>query len=218
MTSISPRLGLVVPTTVDQFSTADIAANWGKIDAAPGTHICTSSTRPSWGASQAGRKILETNTGLEWRWDGDEFHRLAGTGILKKSNGTPAIGERDTDFSTASTTYVKVVSVTDVVIPDGNRPIQIILTSPRGTNTTKAFHSAIFRSNTNNTGPQLTFDWVSGGDDSGQGLTLIGVEKLGLAAGTYDFSWQIKCQASSGGTSVINGSAAHPATIYVVEL
>ena len=68
MPTPSPRLGLAVPTTSDPFSTEDLADNWDLLDAFPGTYICTSATHPVWGAAQQGMRILETDTGLEWRW------------------------------------------------------------------------------------------------------------------------------------------------------
>jgi microcystin-dependent protein len=70
MPTPSPRLGLALPSQPDDFSTQDLRDNWSKIDAAPGTHICTSTTRPTWGVNQAGRQIFETNTGVTRSWTG----------------------------------------------------------------------------------------------------------------------------------------------------
>ena len=79
MPTPSPKMGLALPSQTDPFSTADVRANWEKIDAAPGVHICLSTTRPAWGAGQAGRKIYETNTGLEYVWNGTAFDRPVGS-------------------------------------------------------------------------------------------------------------------------------------------
>lgn len=218
MTTPSPKLQLAVPSQVDPFSTDDLAANWGKIDAAPGSFICTSTTRPVWTSAQAGRKILETNTGLEWWWDGDEWKRLAAIGLLKKVDGTFAIGERTTDFSTGSATYVKVTSVTSVVVPDGHRPIRVEVSWLNAGNASGGFNGAIFRSNTNNSGPNMgikPFGVPAGGDAKIGGDDMWAIERNGLNPGNYDFSFQINAPA---GNSTIYASATTPCSITVIEL
>lgn len=70
MPTPSPKLGLALPSQPDDFSTADVRGNWEKIDAAPGTFICTSTTKPTWGVNQAGREIVEINTGVRRMWTG----------------------------------------------------------------------------------------------------------------------------------------------------
>lgn len=77
MTTKSPKLGLIVPTTTDQFKTADIAANWNTIDGSPGIFPCTSSTRPTWGSSQVGRYIVETDTHRLLQWTGTAWQEPA---------------------------------------------------------------------------------------------------------------------------------------------
>jgi hypothetical protein len=217
MTTPSPKLALALPTVADPFSTADLKANYEKIDAAPGAYICTSTTRPTWAAGQAGRKIIETDTLLEWVWDGDEWKRLAGIGLLKKNDGTFAIGERTTDFSTTSNTFVKVVTVTDVVVPAGNRPIRVDLGWFRARNPDGNFLGAIFRSDTNNSGPkQVTWQFgTTGSDANAGGGTFWSIERNGLAAGTYNFSFQITAPT---GTSRIDATTGTPTTIAVSEM
>ena len=73
MSSLTSRLGLIRWALSDKWRNQDLVDNWNAIDAAPGTHICTAATRPTWGANQAGRKILETDTGLEYRWSGSAW-------------------------------------------------------------------------------------------------------------------------------------------------
>ena len=219
MPDISSKLGLVLPTQVDPFSTADIRNNWEKIDAAPGAHICTSGTRPTWTAAQEGRHIYETNTGLEWIWDGTKFVRASAYGLLKRSDGSWAIGERTTDYSTTSKAYVVVASVTNVVIPAGNRPIRVDAAWRETANTANAsFSMGIFRSATNNSGP-LMAHWGSGtfgGDFSGGGA-FWALERNGLAAGTYSFSLQIHSN-DAGGTSRVYGNSLQPITLSVSEM
>jgi len=217
MTTPSPKLGLAVPSQVDPFSTADIAANWGKIDAAPGTHICTSTTRPTWTNAQAGRKIYETNTNLEWVWDGAAWKRLGGTGILKRSDASFAIGERTTPFSTTSNTGVRAVTVLGVVVPDGNRPLRIDVAWRWAKNTDGNFSAWVYRSNTNASGPVLQ-SWimsVSTSDNFSGGHTFWCTERNGLSAGSYDWSFQIN---SPAGTSTLDATVASPITIMVTEL
>lgn len=77
MTTKSPKLGLTLPTTIDPFKTADIAANWSTIDGSPGIFPCTSSTRPTWGTAQAGRTIVETDTHRSLQWTGTAWQEPA---------------------------------------------------------------------------------------------------------------------------------------------
>jgi hypothetical protein len=210
-------MGLALPSQADPFSTADIRANWEKIDAAPGTHICTSTTRPSWGSSQEGRRILETNTGLEWMWLDGEWVRVAPSGILRRSTGEFAIAERTTDFTTTSNTMVKVVSVTNVVVPGGNRPIKVEVSWQKARNPTGNFTGAIYRSNTNNSGPRLAL-WsfpTNDSDANAGGGNYLAYEPGGLAAGSYDYSFQI---TAPSGTSTIFATAQSPCTITVSEI
>lgn len=102
MPTPSPKLGLALPSQPDDFSTADVRANWEKIDAAPGTFICTSTTRPTWGVNQAGRHIYETNTGVTRAWTGSTW-RVEGyePGDIKVSaRSTPSDGWLACDGST----------------------------------------------------------------------------------------------------------------------
>lgn len=217
MTTPSPKLQLALPTQTDPFSTADVRENWEKIDAAPGTYICTSTTRPALTAAQAGRKIYETNTGLEWVWNGTAWRRLGPFGLLKRSNGNWAIAERTTDFTTTSNTFVKVVTVADVVVPAGNRPLKIEVAWYKAKNVAGNFHGAIFRSDTNNSGP-TEVQWVLGtstNDANAGGGTFFALIRDGLAAGTYTWSFQINGPA---GTSSIEATATTPTTLLVTEL
>lgn len=219
MTSSSPHLGLVIPSEVDRFSTTDLANNWQKIDAAPGTHICTSTTRPSWGLPQAGRDIIETNTGLRWLWTGTLWNReTGGLGLLKIGAGTDAVGSRNTDFSTASTSFVKVASVAAVVIPAGNRTIEIVAQWKGADNPAGAFDLAIFRSNVNNSGPQLSQMRLPGAaSQRGSGGTHVAYLLDGIAAGSYDFSFQIRSDSAIGGTSWVYADDTQPCRIAIFE-
>jgi hypothetical protein len=134
MASQSTRMGLVIPTTADQFSTQDIANNWATIDKYPGTYICASTSRPNsgvggapvWSANQNGMRIRETDTGLEWLWTGSTFVRAAPLGRLAGTVNTGTITANT--FSSGTTNpYVTAVSMS-VNIPAGNRWIQLLTT------------------------------------------------------------------------------------------
>lgn len=217
MTTPSPKLQLAVPSQSDPFSTSDVAENWDKIDAAPGTYICASSSRPSWTAAQGGRKIYETDTGLEWIWTGTAFRRLGPFGLLKRNDGSFAVGERTTDAQTTSNTFAKIVSVTGVVVPAGNRPLRIDVSWYKARNVSGNFSGAIFRSNTGNSGPKEAA-WVFGTstqDANAGGGTYFAIIRNGLNPGTYDWSFQF---SGVVGTSVIEATVATPSTIFVSEM
>lgn len=70
MSTFTPRLQLKRNDGSDPFKRQDFVDNWNKMDAAPGVHVCTSTSRPTWGSAQAGRTILETNTRAMYEWSG----------------------------------------------------------------------------------------------------------------------------------------------------
>ena len=222
MATPSPKMGLVLPVQQDKFSTADIRGNWEKIDAAPGTHICTSTTRPTgWGAAQAGRKIIETNTGIEYRWTGSAWSRTTGgSGILRRDNGTLALVQKDTNSSTTSTTFKKVLSMSGVIVPDGNRPLMVFANWQQADNNTGPFLVALFQSNVDNSGTVLGRQFIAPGSASrGPGGNIIAFIKEGLNAGTYDFSLQFRSIESVGGTSNIYADATtQQVQLAVIEL
>lgn len=73
MSTLTPRMNLKRPDGSDPFLTQDFVDNYNKMDAAPGVHICTSSTKPSWGAAQAGRTIFLTDYKCFQWWDGSAW-------------------------------------------------------------------------------------------------------------------------------------------------
>lgn len=83
MSTLTPRLSLKRPDDTDPFLTQDFVDNYNKLDAAPGTYICTSSTRPSWGSAQAGRTIFLTDYKCFQYWDGSAWqNERAATGLF----------------------------------------------------------------------------------------------------------------------------------------
>jgi hypothetical protein len=70
MSGTTPRLGLKTWDTSDPFLRQDFNDNSGRMDAFPGTFMCTSGSRPTWGAAQSGMRIYETDTRSEKVWTG----------------------------------------------------------------------------------------------------------------------------------------------------
>lgn len=169
--------------------------------------------------------ISETDTNLTWRWTGSTFVRTASTGLLRTTGGGVAVATRTTDFSTAVTaSFVVVLSVTNVVVPDGLRPLLILVQGEKGENTNGALVTQIARSNVSNQGPFLGQAGLSGDSSSpsagaqGAGFTLMGIEQAGVAAGTYNWSFQIRSSGTYGGTSYIRAEANGPTKIMVMEM
>jgi hypothetical protein len=84
----TPRLGLYRPEGVDAFERTKFNETWDKLDAAPGVHICTSSSRPAWGTDQTGRLIFETDTNRIMRFTGSAWNQVkqAANGWYKYNN------------------------------------------------------------------------------------------------------------------------------------
>lgn len=227
MTTQTKHLRLVKPDASSQFSTADIAENWEKVDRAPGIHICTSSSRPSFASAQNGRQIYETDTGLEWVWSGTEWKRKAGRGILSRTDGSPAVASRTTDFSTTSGTSVLVLGLSNVVVPPGGRTLLFSIMWSRAYATTGYFygrayhHSGAPASNSGTQQMQWAITGAPGGGDArgGMGTANVWYER-GLPAGTYGFSFQVAFHPTDAGTNTatVTGTPTIPLTIAVAEL
>lgn len=226
MASQSTNLGLTVPTTEDAFSTSDIANNWQKIDSAPGTHICTSTTRPTFSQVQAGRRIYEKDTDLEWVWDGSQWERVAPKGLLKRTNGSWAVGQRTTDISSSSNTSVLVVAVNDVVVPAGNRTLMIQVVWSRAYSRPGGyFFGRIYRSGQSNTGPMIR-QWALTGAlvpyenlaDEGAGGSMFTYENDGLPAGVYSWSFQIARALDGSHVQTVQSNPGSPTEISVTEM
>jgi hypothetical protein len=168
--------------------------------------------------------IVETNTGLVWRWDGTNFQRVAPAGMLKTTAGAFAFATRTTDFSTSSLTFVVCLGITNVVVPAGMRPIAAYVSFGKGENTAGNFTGAVMRSNTAAVGPQFGNFSITGDATSptagaqGSGGTYVAWETAGITAGTYSFSFQIKSSATFGGTSHIRADSVNITRLAIVEL
>ena len=169
--------------------------------------------------------IVETDTGLVWRWTGTTFVRLYGSGVLRTTTGALAVATRTTDFSTSSTTaHQVVVAVSNVVVPDGGRPIMVVVSFQKGENSAGIFVAAVIRSASNNGTPVLG-QWVVSGDSTspsagaqGAGSSYVGWETSALSPGAYAWSFQIRSSSSYGGTSYIRSDVNNICRLAVVEL
>jgi hypothetical protein len=72
----STVLGLKLNDESDPFQLSDFIQNWQTLDASPGIYICTSTSRPSWGTSQAGRLIFMTDLKQVSYWSGTTWNDL----------------------------------------------------------------------------------------------------------------------------------------------
>lgn len=76
MSTTSQRMGLKIPDGSDPFLRTDFVQNFDTLDQYTGDWICTSTTRPVWGSSQTGMKILETDTRRTMVWTGTTFREM----------------------------------------------------------------------------------------------------------------------------------------------
>jgi hypothetical protein len=221
MPTPTTRLGLLKPSTVDAFSTSDLAANWQKLDDTPGTKIVTSTTRPTtWGAAQNGMQIVESDTGLAYRWTGSAWVRSAAKGLLTTTTGGRARAQRTTTISTSTyASLVDVLTLPNVVVPGGNRTLMITATWNQAQNSAGCLLMAISRSGT------ALAQWLQAGDSTspsagaqGQGGSFVTYEPNGLAAGTYTWTLQFRSTFAYKGTSYILADATTPIEIAVIEI
>lgn len=73
MATYSNFLGLKLNAPSDPFLLSDFITNWSILDGSPGSFICTSLSRPTWGSSQAGMKIFMTDYKQDQFWTGSTF-------------------------------------------------------------------------------------------------------------------------------------------------
>ncbi len=76
MATYSTILGLKLNDQSDPFQLSDFIQNWELLDASPGVFICTSTARPNWSSSQAGRMIFMTDLKQLSYWTGTAWADL----------------------------------------------------------------------------------------------------------------------------------------------
>lgn len=207
MAAFTKRLLLKYFTTADKYDIADYTANMQAIDAAPGTFICTSITRPEWGSDQAGMAIYETDSKRRWIWDGTQFEILDPRGLVTRV-------ERLSDISTTSTSYVDAVATDSAVYT--NRRHMIIAEAPGVYNTNGLTGMAIYRDNT------LIQEWQQQGwtgstpDKQPRPLSMVTTDQW--VGGPAVYHLQFEAVVGFGGTSTILGGTNKPIALSVVEI
>lgn len=137
MATSTSKLGLRKPATSDVVSVeTDLNQNYDKLDAAVGTYVCTSATRPTTG-NYAGRLIFETDTSrLLVRTSSAKWKTLNGR------NDLPAPVTNTSLFAisnTSSTTdpAVGLICVTSAITTDGISTYEITGSWPGAVTTTQ---------------------------------------------------------------------------------
>lgn len=110
MSTSSQHLSLILNDPTDPFKREDFLTNWGKIDQYPGVFICTSTTRPTWTANQAGQLIYETDSRRTLSWNGTTWH--AGTPLPLTWTGAISPGVSMSHSQTVKYTIGTVVTRT----------------------------------------------------------------------------------------------------------
>lgn len=209
MSSLSNRLRLIRWASGDKFKNADLVANWNALDAAPGTHICTSASRPSdWTANQAGRFIFETDTRRIYQWTGSAWQSEFGRGARARA-------ERLTVASTTAFSYSAVVSAPSTVYSD--RRHLIVVEAPKVYSSAGVTGLAIFRDGT------LLQEWNHRGGtgaaatDVARGMSFVTTDQQSSGTAVV-YSLQMTAVVGYGGTCYVEGATNKPCAITVVEV
>jgi hypothetical protein len=210
MTTQTARLALNKHTTADLFRIIDYTQNWDKLDAAPGSFICTSATRPAtWGAIHAGRTIRETDTKLSWIWNGTAFERISPLGKL----GATA---RTTDISTTSANFVIAMQIS-MVVPAGGRDILVIAEVPKADSSNGVVAMALVRDSTQLTTWQTTGDTSTVATNQPKGAPFIFRDAAPIP-GAHAYALQFAAPSPFGGTATLRATTISPLQITVIEI
>jgi hypothetical protein len=204
----TPHLGLAlrdgedlyVPPAEDVYPTLDLY---------PGLFICTSETHPTnWTVQQAGMWISEQDTGLTWRWDGSQFHRTSGLGVLSLNGSTPGPVTRATNAYSTSTNFASILTA-QVTIPPGGRPIRIEAQAMQVDSVQGMALVSLWRGAT-----QLSQRYCAGTQGAGSGVTFGAWDAPAPGLATY--SLQLASGANEQQASIY-ATPEDPMTLTVVE-
>ncbi len=98
MSGTTPKIGLMTWEESDPFDIDNFNSNNQLMDTYAGDFICTSVSRPSWGAAQAGMKIFQTDTRQTLSWSGTAWHEVLTAPPLWVGTVSPnvAVGQNTT--------------------------------------------------------------------------------------------------------------------------
>lgn len=113
MPDTSAKYGFTQPFGNENYSVAIQNANWDIAEQYLGTTICTSTTRPS--SPKTGQAIFETNTELEYVWDGDSWAKMtpAIPTIPTIPTIPPGYAMAGNQYSTANSTLLTMAANTN---------------------------------------------------------------------------------------------------------
>lgn len=212
MPSRTPRLGLHYHTLADVFRVQDYADNWLALDSAPGIHVCESDSRPTWGSTEIGRLIFESDTRLCWVWTEDGFERIQGQGLLGEDTEAVTVTTTATDLS-------EVVASVPVTVHPGGRPVLVTVSGGWVHNSEGFSELALVRINPD-TSELVLMEWVVSGDNT----TYQYADKQVVDQPTVpgDITYELRCGATAaeGGTTSVemsSGGINFPVTLSVVE-
>jgi len=235
MASFSNNLGFYVWATSDEFSTAQLNDNFQLTDLYRGTFVCTSTTRPgasggagvggipgAWGAAQEGQKIVETDTGLTWQWNGSAFVRTNGTGSLGRVVTTTTLTTTDTWNPSVGGTYFTAISET-VTVPNGARQLMVVAEIPEVTNASGLSYIVLTKtvggsSAILNSYPVWTTQQTGSGNSTKAGTpgNFTTFDIPNAASATYSLCFA--ADPTAGGTAQLTAAANRPVSLTVIEL
>lgn len=217
MSTTSQHLGLKINDGSDPFLLADFTNNWGLLDEFPGTWICTSTTRPSWGAGQNGMMIVETDTRRNMLWTGTTWREML-TG--------PAVwwGSLRLSFMIGRSTTANYVVGTFTV----NRPGTLLaittteLGAPSNGYIEGNLRSMIDGSQANwdgsSFGEYFKYDWANTGTSDGQNdfgttITTLGVRTI--SEGTHSVGIQLQTSTPTSQNTQIRITSCRAMAMFV---
>jgi hypothetical protein len=218
MPTPSTKLALNIFSTADTFSTAQYNANWTTLDGYPGFYICTSTTRPTWGANQTGMRIQETDTGLSWMWNGSAFVRMNGSGNLGRITRTSNIGTTTT-WTPPSTGTLTTALTETVHPPNGARLLMIVAEIPEIQNANGLSYIVIQRDSTIlNSYPVWTSQETGSGNSGNAGSKgdFITFDTPNETSAVYTLAFA--AATVTGGTTTLVGAATRPIGLTVIEI
>jgi hypothetical protein len=124
----TPNLGLISPTTTDDFKTTDFAETFGILDLNPGIFcVANQASRPTtWTEKQHGRTCRQMDQLIDWVWvqptSGSTgiWKRTAGKGVLYTQTTSGAVSSAATVYTAGAT----VIQTPSIILP-GGRPIKV---------------------------------------------------------------------------------------------